>query len=259
MIVFKPKLWPGVSAAILVAAAGGGLAACQGEAGEKGKAEAAGEGGEAAAAPAQAAGEGGESASGEAGEKGAQGAYSNIPASSKPGLHLAHLKGFFLVAQKQTQGPDYAAALAGQGMLEAFDKEAAEFRTWGVDEALLRKAAQSGAAADLAAATANIEAAQKKIGGDQAAIAKAMVDIAAGLYGEVEKDGAVDAIEYQHALGAALSADDVVRRSNDPRANAARPELKKLLALWPAPQAPDKVTPKSQVMAQASRVELELS
>lgn len=261
MIDFKPKLWTGASIAILLAAGGSGLAACSGEGGEKGKVQAQGEGGEAATpAATSSAGEGGESASGEGGEAGAQAAYASVPAASKPALHLAHLKGFFLVAQKQSDGADAAAALAGQGLLEAFDHDAAQFKAWGVDETVLRKAAQTGSAADLKAAIANLEKAQAKAAGDPAAVAKAMVDIAAGLYASVEKDGAINSIEYQHALGAALSADDVISRAqSDERVRSAKPEMKKLLALWPSPTAPDKVTPKSQVLAQASRVELELS
>jgi hypothetical protein len=85
-----------------------------------------------------------------------------------------------------------------------------------------------------------------------------MTDIAAGLYGEVAKDGAVDAVEYQHAYGAALSARNTAAQGG---LTAAAPELDRFVKLWPAPVAPEdpaKLTPAGQVLAQASRVELAL-
>ncbi|HEX8233096.1 MAG TPA: hypothetical protein VF559_07120 [Caulobacteraceae bacterium] len=251
MIEFRPLLWTSASAALL-------LAACGGEGGGK---SAAGEGGEAAAAssaPAEAAGEGGEGAGGEGGEAGAAGAYAATPAASKPALHVAQLKGFFLIAQRQTEGADAAAALAGQGLLEAYDTEKAVFQRLGANEAVLRKAAQTGAPAELKAAIAELDRLQAKAGGDPAAVARGLVSIASGLYGNVEHEGVVDAIEYQHALGAALSAQDLLAKAADPRAKAAKPQVDRLIALFPAPQAPEKITPKAQVLAQASRAELEL-
>lgn len=254
MTTFRPKLWTGVSAAILLAATAG----CSGEAGEKGQHNGA------ANAPAPAVGEGGEGgverAASAAGEKGAQEAYLAMPAESRVALRLAHLKGFLLIAQKQPEGKDAAAALVGQGMAEVYDAQPDAFKSAGVDEAVLRKAAQTGEAADINAALANITAAQAKAGGDDAAVLKGMVDIATGIYqGVAPQGGAVDPLEYQHSYGAALSAQDFANRSKDARVKAAKADLDKLVALWPAAVAPEKPTPAGQVAAQASRVELALS
>jgi len=251
MTMFRPKLWTSTAAALVM---GASLAAC-GEAGE------AGEAGAAPTAGAPAAGEGGEGGAegGAGGEAGAQAAYVGVPAESRVGLRLAHLEGFFLIAQQQKDGAEAAAALAGQGMLEVFDAQPDAFRSAGVDEAVLKKAAETGAPADLAAAIATIEAAKAKAGGDALAIAKGQLSIAAGLYNGVIVDGGVDPIEYQHSLGAALSAKKVLDASSDPKAAAAKAEVAKLIALWPAPAAPEKPTPVAQVAAQASRAELALN
>jgi hypothetical protein len=256
MTLFRPKLWTSLSAAVLL---GAGMAACGGEAGETGAPAAVGEGGEGGvekgAAPAAAVGEGGE-----AGEAGAAQAYASVPAASKTALRLAHLKGFFLVAQKQTEGADAAAALAGQGLLEVYDKDPDAFRAAGVDKAVLDKAAQSGSAADLAAAVANIDAAEAKAAGDPAAVVSALVGVADGLYKGVVKDGSVDPIEYQHALGAVLAAQSVAAKAGgNAKLAAAKGDLDKLAALWPRPTAPDAPAPAGQVSAQASRVQLALS
>ena len=250
MTTFRPKLWTGVSAAILLAATAG----CSGEAGEKGE--------HPANTPAPAVGEGGEGGPEQgpgAGEKGAQEAYRAVPADSRVALRLAHLKGFLLIAQKQPEGKDAAAALVGQGMTEVFDAQPGAFKSAGVDEAVLRKAAQSGEAADINAALANLSAAQAKTGGDDAAVLKGMVDIATGLYSGIVVDGGVDPIEYQHSYGAILSAQDIAQRSKDAKVQAAKADLDKMVTLWPAAVAPEKPTPAGQVAAQASRVELALS
>ena len=250
MIEFRPLLWTSASAALL-------LAACGGEGGKP----AAGEGGEAAAvssAPAEAAGEGGEGAGGEGGEAGAASAFAATPAESKPALHVAQLKGFFLIAQRQTEGAEAAAALAGQGLLEAYDTEKAVFQKLGANEAVLRKAAETGSPADLKAAVAELDRLQAKAGGDPTAVARGLVGISSGLYANVEHDGIVDPMEYQHALGAALSAQEALSKARNPRANAAKIEVDRLIALFPVTQAPEKITPKAQVLAQASRAELEL-
>ena len=248
MTSFRPKLWTGVSAAIV-------LAACSPAAEEKAEAPAA-----PAATPVP-AGEGGEGGAegGAAGEAGAQSAYVAVPAESRAALRLAHLRGFFLIAQKQTEGAEAAAALAGQGMLEVYDPAKGAFDATGLDEAVLRKAAQTGSRADLNAAVNAINQALDKQGGDPAAIAKGLVSISAGLYQLVIQEGAVDQIEYQHSLGAALSAQQVLAKASGAKVSAAKPELDKLVAMWPAPQAPAAPTPVGQLSAQASRVELALS
>ncbi|MDD3838628.1 MAG: hypothetical protein PHG43_12400, partial [Phenylobacterium sp.] len=239
------KLWTSLSAAVLL---GAGVAAC----GAGGEAD---QTAETPSAPAQAVGEGGEAA-----ELGAAEAYGSIPAESKTALQLAHLKGFFLIAQHQKDGAEAAAALAGQGLLEVFDKDPDAFRAAGVDEAVLRKAAQSGAEADLAAAIANLDAAAAKAGGDAAEVAKGLISVAEGIYRGVVVDDVVDPIEYQHSLGAILAAQAVAARSEgDARLAAARAELDKLAGMWAGPTAPEAPTAPAQVSAQASRVQLALS
>ena len=248
MTAFRPKLWT-ASVAVLLAAA-----ACSGEGGEAGDtvnantAAAVGEGGEGGA-------EGGAGA----GEAGARSAYASVPAESRVALRLAHLKGFLLIAQKQTEGEAAAAALVGQGIVEVYDAQPGAFQSAGLDEAPLRKAAESGSKADIAAAISAIETAQAKAKGDAAAVVRGMVDISAGLYQGVIVDGGVDPIEYQHALGAALAAQEVASESKDAKLTAAKADIDKLVAMWPAPQAPEQPTPVGQVAAQASRVELALS
>lgn len=253
MTAFRPKLWTGVSAAILL---GASAAACSKTSEPQTPTAASEEAPAPAPAPAAAVGEGGE-----AGEAGAASAYAAIPAASKAALQVAHLRGFFLIARKQTEGADAAAALAGQGMLEVFEKDPAAFKAAGVDEAKLRKAAETGSNADLDAAIASLDATFAKAGGDPAAIAKGMVGIATGLYQGVITDGAVDPTEYQHSLGAALSAQAVAARDagRTPKLAAARADLDKLVKLWPGAVAPEKPTPVGEVLAQGSRVELALS
>jgi hypothetical protein len=247
MTRFRPKMWTAAGAALL-------LAACSGEA-DKSDAPAA------STAPTAAVGEGGEGGAEGGGEAGAQSAYAAIPDASKPALRLGQLKGFVLIALAQKDGPEAGGILLGQGLLEVLDPQVEQFRKLGVDEALLRKAAQSGQPADLKAALANIEEAQVRAGGNQLAVTKGLVDIAAGLYKEAVQPGSVDSIDYQHSLGAALSAQDLLQKQagKDEHARAAVPEMKKFVALWPQVSAPEKPTPSSDVLAQASRLELELS
>lgn len=248
MTTFRPKLWTASLAILLAAAACSGEGGEGGEGGEAGHAAAVGEGGEGGA-------EGGAGV----GEAGAAGAYGAIPAESRVALRLAHLKGFVLIAQTQTQGADYAAALVGQGIAEVYDAQPGAFNSAGLNVEVVRKAAETGAKADLAAAVAAIEAAEGKAKGADAAVVKGLVNISAGLYQGVIIDGAVDAIEYQHALGAALAAQEIAAASSDAEVQAAKADIDKLVAMFPAPQAPDAPTPVGQVAAQASRIELSLS
>jgi hypothetical protein len=248
MTTFRPKLWTASVAILLAAAACSGEGGEAGEAGEAGPAAAVGEGGEGGA-------EGGAGA----GEAGARSAYAAIPAESRVALRLAHLKGFLLIAQKQTDGPEAAAALVGQGIAEVYDAQPGAFESAGLDVAPLRKAAETGAPADLAAALTAIDAAQAKVRGDSAAVVKGLVNITAGLYRGVIAEGAVDPIEYQHALGAALAAQQVAEASSDANVKAAKADLDRLVAMFPAPSAPESPTPVGQLSAQASRVELALS
>lgn len=241
MISFKPKLWTTLSAAVLISAAG--LTACNGE-GEGDVAAAVGEGGE------------GGAEGGAGGEAGAQEAYLSVPAESRAALRLAHLRGFFLIAREQTEGPDAAAALAGQGMLEVYEAAPGAFESAGLDKAPLDRAVETGAPADVDAAIAAIDAALTKAGGDRAAIARGLVSIAAGLYNGVVLATGIDTVEYQHSLGAVLSAEKVVAGLADEEAKL---EIRRLRELYPAPQAPDRPASIAQVAAQASRVELALN
>lgn len=275
MTTFRPKLWTGVSAVVLastlaLAGCGGGEG---GEAGAAGTTEApatAGEGGEGgaeggqpAAAP---AGEGGEAGSeGAGGEAGAASAYGGVEAGSRDALRLAHLRGFFLAAREQS-GPDAteaAQALVGQGLLEVYDPSEVEFTRLGLDEARLRRAAQTGAASDIDAAVSMITAARARAGGDAAAVVTAMTEVATGLYRETVVGGVIDPTEYQHSRGAALSARaELNAGSATPAVTAARADLDRFVALWPGEDAPEDVaraaTPQ-QVQLQASRIQLALS
>ena len=85
------------------------------------------------------------------------------------------------------------------------------------------------------------------------------MNISTGLYQGVIADGAVDPIEYQHAMGAALAAQQVASGSNDARITAAKADLDRLVGMFPTASAPEQPTPAGQLSAQASRVELALS
>jgi len=274
MTAFRPKLWTGVSAAVLASALG--LSACGGEGGEAGGStgsapaagatQPAGEGGEGGAEggqPAAPAGEGGEGGSETAGgEEGAAAAYGSVPADSRDALRLAHLQGFYLAAREQSgeDAREAAQALVGQGLLEVHDPSKAEFARLGVNEAVLRRAAATGTAADIDAAIAAISATRGRAGGDAAAVVRGLTEIATGLYGETIVDGGVDPIEYQHSRGAALSARAELARA--PALASARADLDRFVALWPGEDAPEALagaaTPQ-QVQLQASRVQLALS
>jgi len=257
MSAFRPKLWTVAGLALTLAACGGEQGGEAGKAGEAGAAPTAasgeGEGGE---------GEGGEGHAAGAGEAGAVQAYANVPAESRTALRLAHLKGFFLAAQAvaPSEGADAAAALAGQGVLEVYEPEAAALKAAGVDEAALRAAAQSGDPAALKSTIATLDAASRKAGGDNAVVVRHLASMSAGMYGEATKGGAIDPVEYQHAYGAALAAKALA--DSDPKLAPVRADLQKLVALWPSPTAPAdaaKAAKPGQVLAQASRVELALS
>lgn len=269
MIELKAKLWRGVGLAALTASA---LVACSpgGEGGEGGEAASHGEAGEAATG--ESGGEAGEAAKGETGgehgEAGAAGAYAGLDATAATQLRLAHLKGFLLVAKKELDaghGPE-AGALLGQGMLEVYTPAAAAFP--GLDPAPLnaasadlldgKPAGKAGLDAGLAAITAKQTA--------DAEVVRRMLSIARGLYSGVVVAGAVDPIEYQHSLGAALSAQDAFARAepalkakNAARTAEAKAEIARLVALWPTVQAPETPAAPAQVAAQVSRVELALS
>jgi len=250
MTSFKFKLWRGIGAAAVLAAA-----AC-------GPTEPAKDANAGAEAPAPAAAPA--PAGGEQGEAGAASAYAGVRGAQLTALRLQHLKGFVLIAQRVAQGGagDEAAALVGQGVLEVYDHApAAEFA--GLDIAPVRAAA--GDAAQIDAALAAITAASAPVETDHAALAARMADIAAGLYQGVVQPDFVDPIEYQHSLGAALAARDALvageaglKAKNAAAYDAALAELNRLVALWP--QTTPAATPAGarDVLAAASRVRLAL-
>lgn len=268
MTKLKLKLWATASAAIVA----GGLAACS-PAGEGGG-EAAG--GATSAAPAE-SGEAGESAAGEAGgehgEAGVAEAYGGLEGPARTALRIQHLKGFVLIAQRVAEGgkaPE-AGALVGQGVLEVYDPARDQFG--GFDAAPLRAAEAAGGdgrpAAEVARALAQGAAAldaARPAGVNQADIAARMVDLSAGLYSHVIQTDFVDPIEYQHSLGAALSAKDALthgrtalRQRNARAYDEAVREIDRFIALWPATDAPETATPYRDVLAQSSRVRLALA
>jgi hypothetical protein len=233
-----------------------------------------GEGGEGAAKPGQ-SGEAGESAApkpppppvapgGEQGEAGAADAYAGLEGAARAGLRLQHLKGFLLIAERALREgqADTGVVLAQQGLLEVADPAPAELA--GVDFAPLRAALEGG---DPAKATVAIRAALTAI--DHAARApdaervRRMLALTRGLYSEVNSPEGVDPIEYQHSLGAALSAADALGKlaaaKPGPAAQRAVVEMDALVKLWLTLTAPEQPASASAVNAAAARVELALS
>jgi hypothetical protein len=182
-------------------------------------------------------------------------AYASVPANSRMALRLAHLKAYVLAASQQVE-PTAAAALVSQGMLEVYDAQPGAFSGAGLEEGVLRAAAARGSPADLQAALSGLTAAQAKAGGDPAAVLRAMTGLTAGLY-DSALSGGVDNLEYQHSFGAALAARDLA--ANDPRLTKARPDLDKLVALWPSPNPPARPTPAETVDAQAAQIVADLA
>jgi hypothetical protein len=279
MIGWKLKLWRGVGAAAALS-----LAAC-GEAGEGGNAD--GERG--ANAPASTGGESGESGEsgergeagaaaapaggGESGEAGAASAYAGLSGDQLTALRLLHLKGFVMIASRVADDNQAleAGVLVQQGLLEVYDVAPDQFGSLNV--ATIRTASE-GAAVNRAQLLQRLRGAETEI--DRAlgelsdvdyAIATArMIDIATGLYQGVVQADYVDAIEYQHSLGAALAARDaltkgrnVLRQSNASAYNEAESEASAFVALWRQPTAPERPAPYRDVLAQGSRVRLALS
>ncbi len=268
MISWKFKLWRSAGAAAALS-----LAACGGEAGESGghgggetgESAVQGEAGEAAPAPPANSG-------GEQGEMGIAGAYSGLSGDARTALRLQHLKGFVLVAEMQTDAnaPAEAAVLVQQGLLEVYDAAANEFGA--LDAAAVRAAGANAAVSKadmahrLAGAATAIDAVRNRLEVNHAELAVRMVDISSGLYQHVVQPDFVDPIEYQHSLGAALSARDALvsgeselRRTNRSAYDEALSELDRLVALWPSAAAPERPASYQQVLAQASRVRLALS
>jgi hypothetical protein len=260
MVEWKLKLWRSAGVAAIA-----GLAAC-GPAQDAAKP---------APEPAATA-ESGEAAIGEAGgehgEAGVASSYAGLSGDPLTALRLAHLKGFLLIAAQHAEGdrPEDAGVLVQQGLLEVYDPAADQFGA--LDVAPVRAASdgaglsRSAMAAKLQAGEAALDAARAGLVFNHADIAARMVDLSTGLYQNVIQPDFVDPIEYQHSLGAALSARDALvageqaMRAKNARAyDEALAELNRFIEKWPAHTAPEQPTPYRDVLAQASRVRLALS
>lgn len=182
--------------------------------------------------------------------------YAATPAADRPGLRMAHLQSYFLVAAHVPE-QDAAADLASQGMLEVYDGQVGTMDVLRPDESILRRAGVRGAPGDIADALKVLQAGQAKVGGDPKAIARAMTDLAAGLYDSALNRGGVDVLEYQHSLGAALAAQAMA--DSDPRLAKASADLKMLVALWPSAIPPATPAPTSHIRDQAARVLADLA
>jgi hypothetical protein len=269
MRAWKLRSWRTAGVAALA------LAACGGEAGESGggagPAGEAGEDGATIAAPEEpVASAGGES--GESGEAGAASAYAGLAGDQLTALRLEHLKGFLLIAEKVAEAgaSDDAAVLVAQGLLEVYDPAPTQFGALNVASvrAVADAAGQPQAEVErrIDAALDAIDAARAPLQVESAALAARMVDIATGLYSGVVQADFVDPIEYQHSLGAALAAqdllddgEDALRRANRRAYSEADTEMDRFVALWPSPSAPETPAAYAQVLAQGSRVRLALS
>ncbi|GAM98383.1 hypothetical protein U91I_02016 [alpha proteobacterium U9-1i] len=276
MITWKYKLWQTAGAAAALS-----LAACGGEGGAGGEAGSGGEGGEAAqhgeageAAP-TAGGEAGEAAIGESGgeqgEAGVATAYAGVSGDQLTALRLQHLKGFLLVAGRVAEGDttEEAGVLVSQGLLEVYDPSADQFGA--LDIAPVRAATEAASsrqqmAQRIQAGEAAINAARTGLEIDHAALTARMLDLSAGLYQHVIQADFIDPIEYQHSLGAALSARDALvagetaLKARNARAyDTALADLNRFIDLWPAATAPERPATYAQVLAASSRVRLALS
>jgi hypothetical protein len=279
MITLKLKHWRtlGVAATTL------GLVACGESGGEAGGEAGGGEGGEAAqgegggATPAVTVAPAADGGGGEQGEAGVVSAYAGLSGDQLTALHIQHLRGFVLAAQKINDDrgdyrgePADAAVLVQQGLLEVYDPAATAFGSLNV--APLREAAAGGAltreqlSQKLTAAQAELTRAMGALDVDDAQLVVRMVDISTGLYQHVLVDGFADPIEYQHSLGAALAAREALqqgqtemRRENAAAYTRASNELNRLIELWPAREPAATPATYQQVLVQGSRVRLALS
>lgn len=252
MVTWRLKLWSGVGAAA--------LAAC---------------GPTSTPAPEPAiAVESGEAAIGESGGEGggAMSVYAGLSGDQRIALRLQHLKGYVLIAQRlaDSDRAAEAGALVQQGLLEAHDIAPTEFGT--LDVARVR-AAGDGAHASAAqmsqklnAANAAIDAARRPLASNHADLAVRLVDLAAALYRNAAQPEAFDPLEYQHSLGAALSARDALtagahnlRGQNAHAYDEALAELDRFIALFPSADAPENPATYQDVLRQSSRVRLTLS
>ncbi len=71
----------------------------------------------------------------------------------------------------------------------------------------------------------------------------------------------MDPTQYQHSYGASLSAKEAfdAAAKTDPKVRAAKGDFDAFMKLWTGPVAPETPASAGQVLAQASRIELDLS
>lgn len=272
MTEFKPRMWSllGLSAMALVgvsACGGGGETGADGGEGEQGVSSATAP----VAAPVAAG------PSGESGEAGAQNAYSDIPEASRLGLRIAHVTGFILVAQKAFEAgdSDVASVLVSQGLLEVYTPfaESLDAGAPGLKAACDKiVAAIDGkqSKADIEAAFADTlkiaQKAQAKSGAAPQDTVSGMVAIAAGLYQGVVLPEGNDPIEYQHAYGAALSAQQAFRANQGKfaskdrlRAQSLAKDLDTFVGQFTAVSLPDAPPSVADITSAASRAQLAVS
>lgn len=285
MITLKLKHWRTVG----VAATALGLAACGGEGGETGADV--GEGGDGEAGEPPPIGENGgatpavpgagEAAivadGGESGEAGALTAYAGLLGDQLTAMRIQHLRGYIMAAAQvvadrgsNSGNPADAAILVQQGLIEVYDAAPDQFGA--LDMAAIREAAagttftRAEMMQRLRTAQENLTHAIGQLNFDDAQLVVRMIDLSTGLYQQAVADGATDATEYKHSLGAALSAqqalllrEDDLRRENLGAYSRAVGELNRFVALFPSYNAPATPATYQQVLVQGSRVRLALS
>lgn len=286
MITLKLKYWRtmGIAATTLGLAACGsgetGADAGEGGEGEAGEPAPIGENGGATPAPPD-NGEAGEAAIGESGgehgEAGALTAYEGLSGDQLTAMRIQHLRGYVMAAAAivadrggNSADPVEAAILIQQGLLEVYDPAPDGFGA--LDVTAIREAAagttftRAQMMQRLRTAQENLTHAIGQLNFDDAQLVVRMVDLSAGLYQQAVAEGAIDPIEYQHSMGAALAAqqaillrEDDLRRENLGAYSRAVGELNRYVALWPSHQAPENPTTYQQVLVQSSRVRLALS
>lgn len=278
MIAWNYKTWRTLGAAAAI----GLTAACgqTGEAGGENGGEAGeGEGGEgAASAPAPSAATAtAPAAGGEAGEAGMETVYAGLSGNQLAAVRLAHLKGFLMAADRvveddnaNQEAVDGAAVLVAQGLLEVYDIAPDQFGSLNI--ATVRAASETGATraqmvTRLRTALTEFDRASAALTDVDGAVTVArLVDVSTALYRMVNQADFVDPIEYQHSMGAALSARAALQGAratlhaeNASAYTAAERELNSFVALWPQATAPEQPAAYNTVLAAGSRVRLALS
>jgi hypothetical protein len=190
-------------------------------------------------------------------------------------VRFQHLKGFLLVAQAAAKAGmvEEAGVLVGQGALEVFDAAPTEMPGLtrpdldAVEQLAFQTPTNQKMNDAIAKASVKIDDLQRKGGGVDSELVRRMLALTRGLYGQVHAEGGgIDSVEYQHAFGAALGAQDALSKAgialkakDAARFATAQAEMAKLTALFPGPSAPETPASKRDLFAQIARVELALS